>query len=85
MIWRRFRDWREQRAAMREFARIQREDEASLVMELANPLSLAQTAARAGKLTEAAAYWEEAHSLRAGRNRRRCSNRAMVSATGAGR
>src|SRR5262249_23158294 len=60
MIWRWYRDWREQRAVMRELGQVRGEEERLLAAELGNPFVMARHAARAGSLVEAAVKWNEA-------------------------
>src|ERR1035441_8792100 len=60
MFWRQLRDWREQRAVLKELRARQREDELELMGDELNPLHLAKLALERDQYATAASRWEDA-------------------------
>lgn len=60
MLWRRFQDWREQRAVLKELKHRQRQEEAILADDNRNPLYLAKLAVERDQLETASLRWDEA-------------------------
>src|SRR5271154_6835983 len=60
MLLRWFQDWREQRAALKELKKLQRDDEWELMGDELNPLHLAKLAIERDQFETAALRWEDA-------------------------
>ena len=63
MLWRWFQDWRERRSTLAEMEQLRRADEAVMLDQDQNPISLAKRAVEAGDLPEAVAQWDRARLL----------------------
>jgi tetratricopeptide (TPR) repeat protein len=63
MLWRWFQDWRDRRSTLAEIRQLGRADEALLMDQNDNPISLAKRAVEAGNPTEAVAQWDRARLL----------------------